>query len=377
MKTYFINHLIKKFSLKSPTPIKLNKLLVDFNKPIINHKKINLENNILKQGNYLYQELPIRLSHRILDLEQLPYDLLKFNSLQMVYNRYINTFECIVESKSPKNIEDIQDFSILLQELLEQHKDINLNIAQSIIAYKKELIREKKQNKNNDKINVILNRFYTSRTSIRFLIMQYLELYHSIKKNNYIINTQQNHIGIINMNCDPKNIIKKLYNDLDILCIENYGTNRPIININCLQTDIKFVYIDSYLRYVLLEILKNAIRANMENKTIDNNTIEITINNTNTDLIIKISDNGNSFNRFINKHIFDFTYTTADLDTIDINNIKSPIAGYGHGLGLSRIYCRYFGGDLRIIPFENVGTDVYIYLPKLNYCQENFSDTVY
>ena len=40
MKTYFINHLIKKFSLKSPTPIKLNHLLVDFNKPIINQKKL-------------------------------------------------------------------------------------------------------------------------------------------------------------------------------------------------------------------------------------------------------------------------------------------------------------------------------------------------
>ena len=48
----------------------------------------------------------------------------------------------------------------------------------------------------------------------------------------------------------------------------------------------------------------------------------------------------------------------------ELSNI--PImSGFGFGLPMARLHCRYFGGDLIINPMENVGSDVFIYINKL------------
>lgn len=49
-------------------------------------------------------------------------------------------------------------------------------------------------------------------------------------------------------------------------------------------------------------------------------------------------------------------YTTAPsqhLDpTFDKSDFKAPMAGFGYGLPISRLYARYFGGDLKLISME-------------------------
>ena len=45
-------------------------------------------------------------------------------------------------------------------------------------------------------------------------------------------------------------------------------------------------------------------------------------------------------------------------------------AGYGYGLPVSRLYARYFGGDLQVVSMEGYGTDVYLHLNRLGNVQE-------
>lgn len=47
-------------------------------------------------------------------------------------------------------------------------------------------------------------------------------------------------------------------------------------------------------------------------------------------------------------------YTTAQ-SVAAPDNMPAVLAGYGYGLPVSRLYAKYFGGDLQIISMEGYG----------------------
>lgn len=58
--------------------------------------------------------------------------------------------------------------------------------------------------------------------------------------------------------------------------------------------------------------------------------------------------------------IWTYMYTTMsdspDIEETAQNDFKAPMAGFGYGLPLSRLYARFFGGDLKLISMEGYGT---------------------
>jgi hypothetical protein len=54
-------------------------------------------------------------------------------------------------------------------------------------------------------------------------------------------------------------------------------------------------------------------------------------------------------------------YTTAEPESVDQNfegsDFKAPMAGFGYGLPIARLYSQYLGGGLKLISMEGYGTD--------------------
>ena len=62
-------------------------------------------------------------------------------------------------------------------------------------------------------------------------------------------------------------------------------------------------------------------------------------------------------------------YTTAP-NRVNMEEMVAgevPMHGLGYGLPLSRLYARYFKGDIVISSVDGYGTDVYIYLQRLSH----------
>ncbi|KAI2510087.1 Mitochondrial branched-chain alpha-ketoacid dehydrogenase kinase [Fragilaria crotonensis] len=144
-----------------------------------------------------------------------------------------------------------------------------------------------------------------------------------------------------------------------------------------------FPYIPTHLHYILLELLKNSMRATVDWHGIDGDfppiKVVIADGDDNEDVIIKVSDEGGGIPRSNMRKIWSYLFTTADpaiqrgmvmLNPTDDHAIDSPLAGLGYGLPISRSYCRYFGGDLSIMSMEGHGTDAFVYLARLGNMRE-------
>ncbi|OUC49563.1 hypothetical protein D917_00963 [Trichinella nativa] len=78
--------------------------------------------------------------------------------------------------------------------------------------------------------------------------------------------------------------------------------------------------------------------------------------------LLKVSDQGGGVPRHIVGKLFNYMYTTASLPSVENVEYDAPMAGLGYGLPLSRLYARYFLGDLFLFSMEGYGTDACLYL---------------
>ncbi|GMM48008.1 hypothetical protein DAPK24_046060 [Pichia kluyveri] len=230
----------------------------------------------------------------------------------------------------------------------------------------------------NSPINQFLDRFYMSRIGIRMLIGQTIAINQQSDKNMQ----NDDYVGIICLHCNIKEIIHDAIDAARFACEEHFNImDVPKVKLYC-PSDLSFRYVPGHLVHMLYETLKNSLRATIEHHSklnpgvdlddIKYPPIKIIVAKGDEDITIKISDEGGGIPRSAVSLIWTYFYTSAEKqikeeeELFDLNNHKVPFMGLGVGLPHSRLYARYFSGDLKLISMEGYGTDVYLHLNRLS-----------
>lgn len=316
----------------------------------------------LRAGIFLYEEIPIRLAHMIREIEIMPFGLADTPSVRRIHALYVRSFAEIYDFSRPENEEQLNNFILLIADIKNRHSHVIEMMAQGI----QELKITNKGKVIGDRITLFLDRFYSSRIGIRMLIGQLVALH------------RQDHgwVGIISSKTNPYLAGKQALRQVEILCRAKYGI-CPKVEFDG-QLDLEFTYIPSHLDYMLVELLKNSFRATVEFHHLLPEeklpTIRFIIAGGAEDVTIKISDKGGGIPRSKLERCWTYLYSTAppppDVSGYHSDIPSAPLAGMGFGLPITRLYARYFGGDLTLMSMEGFGTDAYLHLNKLGYHAE-------
>lgn len=312
---------------------------------------------------FLRKELPVRLANIMKEIALLPDTLLRTQSVGLVSNWYAKSFEEVLEfERADPTKDNLEKFCSTLTHIRDRHADVVQTMAHGIIEMKDAQNIEPGMETS---IQYFLDRFYMSRISIRMLINQHTILFGELPQQSH-----QQHVGCIEIDFDPKVVVRDAYENARWLC-DQYYLGAPEIEIyehNEMEKNqpINIVYVPSHLYHMLFELFKNSMRAVMETHQ-ESDTIpplKVRIVKGKEDVCVKISDHGGGIPRSQVDQLFKYMYSTAPHPSkSDIHTV--PLAGFGYGLPISRLYARYFHGDISLISCEGFGTDAVIYLKRL------------
>jgi len=365
-------------SFRSQTGVSL-KYMLDFGAQPIHRQ-------LMVSAQFLHKELPVRLAHRVAELENLPFGLSDMPQTLDVRDWYVESFTDLRTFPPVETMEDEERFTNMLKRIMTRHENVVPMIARAVLELKEQLAaqrpnRSETPNKGTQarrggtfattdlnelpEVHQFLDGFYMSRIGMRMLIGQHIAL-HDPPKESYI--------GLICTSLSPMEVARDAIADARSICMREYG-DAPEVELFG-QEDFTFAYVPGHLHQMLFELIKNSLRA-VSDRYLDSDVtppkIRVVIAEGAEDVTIKVSDEGGGIRRSGLEKIWTYLYTTARSPLKDMDaNSAGPVvlAGYGYGLPLSRLYARYFGGDLQVLSMENYGTDAYLHLNRLGVASE-------
>lgn len=337
----------------------------------------------LRNAQFLHNELQVRIAQRVLELERLPLGMAQTKHVQDVIGWFTEYFHMINNHPYPTDDKGEESFTKMLKVVLQDHNSVVETMARGALDVKSRPEINNAQARAT--IDSVLSRFYMARIGLRFLIEHHIQSREP----------HEGFAGIIQSRCSPIECLEKAGTEATMICNHHLG-EAPDIDVIQVQRDgtrkrkgdsgpdITFTYVPGHLVYMLSEVLKNASRATVEThggKPLP--PIRVVIVDGATDVTIRISDEGGGIKRKQLDMVWSYLHTTATSPLIADaplgggggSNVPA-LAGYGVGLPLSRLYARYFGGDLAIKSLEGFGTDVYLHVSRLGHDCENLPDGV-
>ncbi|KAK7049499.1 putative protein kinase [Paramarasmius palmivorus] len=367
------------------------------------------EERLVKSANYVRTELPVRIAHRIRDLQSLPYAVVTQEGMARVYELYWSAFEKFRRYPPIKDFKDNQEFCRFLTSILDEHAVVIPNLSLGLSLSSPYLPPEV--------LDSFMKRMLVSRISRRVLAEHHIalsEAYIGQYSRSGRRHESEAHVGIIFTAMDLKKSIErcaKLSRQQPIE--EEYvsSTSTPEVIIDG-HVDTKFSYIREHLEYIVFELLKNSVRATTVQHRGSPSVppIRATIAAGANDVGIRISDQGGGLHAVQKQYqikspsdLFSFSHlrNSARMQDDRIGALRSvsssphgvwatvneqvknwelqkaengdksltehsEVGSHPHigiGLPMSNIFATYFGGSLELISVD--GWDAYLRLPRL------------
>lgn len=353
-----LSQQVDRYSRYSPSPLSVQQFL-DFGTS-------SDSKNEFRSVEYLRYELPTRLANMLKEMNRLPKDILETQSFQRVKHMYEETLnEVLLYEKSDVENENVRSqFTNSLQSILNRHRSVVEQVAHGVMEYKEEVRESGMKVIEEEKIQYFLDRFYMSRIAIRVLINQHVTMFGNERRDPTLI-------GAFDPKCDLRKVIEDAADSASHLC-EKYYLGSPevefeIINEYDSRDYIEMGYVPSHLHHICFELFKNSMRATIElHGSVDPPPIKILMTKGKDNVCIKITDQGGGASLEECRRWTHYMYSTAPPPPKSDDAQIAPLAGYGYGIPLSRLYARYLGGDLMLQSVEGYGTDCYIYLKSGN-----------
>uniref|UniRef100_A0A8C4ZL82 Protein-serine/threonine kinase n=1 Tax=Gadus morhua TaxID=8049 RepID=A0A8C4ZL82_GADMO len=340
---------VERFAKFSPSPLSM-KQFIDFGSTDACEKTSFV---------FLRQELPVRLANIMKEIDFLPDKLLGTPSLRLLTSWYSQSLLELVEflEKDPGDKQ-------ALVTVRNRHNDVVPTMAQGVVEYKEAFGVDPVTDQN---VQYFLDRFYMSRISTRMLMNQ-----HTLIFDGSVNPAHPKHIGSIDPSCDVVEVVKDAYEASKMLC-EQYYLTSPDMEISLVNSKnpdqpLHLVYVPSHLYHMLFELFKNAMRATVETHEASFTLppVKVRVSLGSEDLTIKMSDRGGGVPLRKIERLFSYMYSTAPSPVHIDNSRNAPLAGFGYGLPISRLYAKYFQGDLQLYSMEGYGTSAVIYLKALS-----------
>ncbi|KAH0587603.1 hypothetical protein H2248_006374 [Termitomyces sp. 'cryptogamus'] len=277
------------------------------------------EDRLIKSANYVRTELPVRIAHRIRDLQALPYVVVTQEGVAKTYEvliaysshatEVLNPSSCIGSLLNSRlrcyppvtTLKENEEFCRFLIKLLAEHATVIPSLSLGLSLSSRFLPP--------DQLDSFMRRMLVSRISRRVLAEHHIAL-SEIHAGTYSESSGEPHVGIIFTGLDVRRSVERCVRLLKARPVkfeEHLGIGMsmnswPEVIIDG-HLDTKFAYIREHLEYIVFELLKNSMHATVikHSKFTSLPPIRATIVAGENDVGIRISDEGGGLSTPLNQ----------------------------------------------------------------------------
>ncbi|KAI9206285.1 uncharacterized protein BJ171DRAFT_497176 [Polychytrium aggregatum] len=342
-------------------------------------------NSLQVASQFLHEELPARFmeSLRMLAHPSTPAYISNLPSVHDMSERIVGDLSALLETPRPVSPRDDASFTDLIRALQQNHAQTLGLLDQVFLELQEANSSVPRHSRRGARLSretqAFFERFHKLQIGAGLLMSEQISLH----------DQGQNIVTKVS----PRRIAQQAAEDARQALIEEFPhlispqTPSVVITETSQKSLSNLVYLEDHLRRILFEIFKNSLLATARHQRPSTAAaaplppLRLTIAEGKEDITFKLSDEGGGIPFASLDRIWDCTQPSThpgpSLDYLQARGrCAVPMLGLRHGLALSRIIARYFGGDLQVVSMDGYGTDTYLYLLKKDSQPEALEPTV-